>query len=37
MARTVKYSVIPRINPRDREPDPKYYALVQSNGDVSLR
>ena len=37
MARTVKYSVIPRINPRDRETDPKYYALVQSNGDVSLR
>ena len=37
MARTVKYSVIPRINPRDRETDPKYYAQVQSNGDVSLR
>lgn len=37
MARTVKYSVIPRINPRDRETDPKYYAQVQSHGDVSLR
>lgn len=37
MARTVKYSVIPRINPRDRETDPKYYAQVNSSGDVSLR
>lgn len=37
MARTVKYSVIPRINPRDREMEPKYYALVQSQGDVTLR
>lgn len=37
MARTVKYSVIPRLNPRDRETDPKYYALVTSSGEVSLR
>lgn len=37
MARTVKYSVIPRINPRDRETEPKYYAQVKMSGDVSLR
>ena len=37
MARTVKYSVIPRINPRDRETEPKYYAQVQTSGDVSMR
>lgn len=37
MARTVKYSVIPRINPRDRETEPKYYAQVKQSGDVSLR
>ena len=37
MARTVKYSVIPRINPRDRETEPKFYAQVQTSGDVSMR
>lgn len=37
MARTVKYSVIPRINPRDRETEPKFYAQVKVSGDVSLR
>lgn len=37
MARTVKYSVIPRINPRDRETEPKFYAQVKLSGDVSLR
>jgi len=37
MARTVKYSVIPRINPRDRETEPKFYAQVKMSGDVSLR
>ena len=37
MARTVKYSVIPRINPRDRETEPKYYAQVKTSGDVSMR
>lgn len=37
MARTVKYAVIPRMNPRDRESEPKYYALVKNSGDVSLR
>jgi len=37
MARTVKYSVIPRINPRNRESEPKFYAQVKASGDVSLR
>ena len=37
MSRTVKYSVIPRINPRDRESEPKYYPQVQVSGDVSVR
>ena len=37
MARTVKYSVIPRINPRDRETEPKFYAQVHTSGDVSMR
>ena len=37
MARNVTYSVSPRINPRDKEAAPKYYAHVQANGDVSLR
>lgn len=37
MSRTVKYSVIPRINPRDRESEPKFYPQVQMSGDVSVR
>ena len=37
MARTLKYSVIPRINPRDRETEPKFYAQVHTSGDVSMR
>lgn len=37
MARTVTYSVAPRINPRDKEAPPKYYARAQSNGDVNIR
>ena len=37
MARTVKYSVIPRINPRDRESEPKFYAQVKTSGEVTLR
>lgn len=37
MARTVKYSVIPRMNPRDRESEPKYYPQLIMSGDVSLR
>ena len=37
MARNVTYSVSPRINPRDRETEPKYYGHVQANGDINLR
>ena len=37
MARNVTYSVSPRINPRDKEADPKYYGHVQARGDISLR
>lgn len=37
MARTVKYSVIPRINPRDRESEPKFYPQVITSGEVSIR
>ena len=37
MARNVTYSVSPRINPRDKEAAPKYYAHVQANGDTDLR
>ena len=37
MARTVTYSVSPRINPRDKEAAPKYYGQVQASGDINLR
>ena len=37
MARTVTYSVSPRINPREKDEAPKYYAHVQASGDVNLR
>ena len=37
MARNVTYSVSPRINPRDKEAAPKYYAHVHANGDTNLR
>jgi predicted histone-like DNA-binding protein len=37
MARNVTYSVSPRINPRDKEAAPKYYAHVQANGDTDIR
>ena len=37
MARNVTYSVAPRINPRDKEAAPKFYARAQANGDVSVR
>lgn len=37
MSRTVKYSVIPRLNPRDRESEPKFYPQVVMSGDVSVR
>ena len=37
MARTVTYSVVPRLNPRDKDASPKYYAQAQASGDVSIR
>ena len=37
MARTVTYSVAPRINPRDKEAAPKFYARAQASGDVNIR
>lgn len=37
MARSVTYSVSPRVNPREKDEAPKYYGHVQANGDVSLR
>ena len=37
MARTVTYSVSPRINPRDKDATPKFYGHVQASGDVNLR
>lgn len=37
MARSVTYSVSPRINPRDKEAAPKYYAQAQARGDVNIR
>ena len=37
MARTVTYSVAPRINPRDKEAPATYYARAQANGDVTVR
>ena len=37
MARNVTYSVSPRVNPRNKEEDPKYYGHVQASGDISLR
>ena len=37
MARTVTYSVVPRINPRDKEAAPKFYARAQASGDVNIR
>ena len=37
MARTVTYSVVPRINPREKNDPPKYYAQAQARGDVNVR
>ena len=37
MARNVTYSVSPRINPREKDEAPKYYAHVQANGEASIR
>ena len=37
MARSVTYSVVPRVNPRDKEAAPKFYAQAQARGSISLR
>ena len=37
MARNVTYSVVPRINPREKNAPPKYYAQAQASGDVNIR
>ena len=37
MARTVTYSVSPRINPREKDEAPKYYAHAQASGEASIR
>ena len=37
MARTVTYSVVPRINPREKNDPPKYYAQAQARGDLNIR
>ena len=37
MARTVTYSVVPRINPREKNDPPKFYAQAQARGDINVR
>ena len=37
MARTVTYSVVPRINPREKNDPPKFYAQAQARGDDNVR
>ena len=37
MARNVTYSVVPRINPREKNDPPKFYAQAQASGDVNIR
>ena len=37
MSRSVTYSVVPRLNPRDKDASPKYYAQAQARGDMNLR
>ena len=37
MARNVTYSVSPRINPREKDEAPLYFAHVQANGEASIR
>ena len=37
MARTVTYSVVPRITPRDKDASPKFYACAQASGDINIR
>ena len=37
MSKSVTYSVVPRLNPRDKDASPKYYAQAQARGDMNLR
>ena len=37
MARSVTYSVVPRMNPTEKSAPPRYYAQAQARGDVSIR
>ena len=37
MARNVTYSVLPRINPRERDEAPLNFAHVEANGEASIR
>ncbi|MBO5250777.1 MAG: HU family DNA-binding protein [Bacteroidaceae bacterium] len=37
MSRSVTYTVVPKVNPRDRESEPKYYANAKARGDVNIR
>ncbi|MBP3680025.1 MAG: HU family DNA-binding protein [Bacteroidaceae bacterium] len=37
MSRSVTYSVVPRLNPRDKDASPKFYAQAQASGDVTIR
>ena len=36
MARSVTYSVVPRINPSEKSAPPRYYAQAQARGDVNV-
>ena len=37
MARSVTYSVVPRINPSEKSAPPRFYAQAQARGSISLR
>ena len=37
MSRSVTYSVIQKVNPRNREAEPKYYASAKARGDINIR
>ena len=37
MARSVTYSVVPRINPSEKSAPPRYYAQAQARGSISIR
>ena len=37
MARSVTYSVVPRVNPQEKGTPPKFYAQAQARGDVNIR